>query len=483
MANPWEKYQTQPEQKQAEPAKPWEKFAKPAGKQEETEDQFQKRLAKSMEESQALQKQIVDPATRAGLKNLIGNSPTLQAEYLRKKGFKDVEIKGDRVFARDPETGEKGVIDPAGFDLQDVTDVAGDVIQGVAETIGSMFAPVLGAAGAAAGAETGRQVAAQQLGFREDFDPEEVVLQAGMAAAIPAVARGARGLMRAGQKAAGKMATVGKPQAQKTINRLGDTERFRQIGQEAKDLGLTNLFRGKEGALKKVAEATDKLGKSLESQYKKLDDAVITRYKPQEFIETLGKSVSEALDDTAASKPVIRELNRMAAAKKSGLAPTDLWDIAKKLDDKAGTFRRSTDAASGTKADALNTAASTIREQLRTLARSKGMDKIIKDSDKFNKLSILRRGFTEKVASELGGREPAKKVIYDAIGDILHKGQSGVGSLAAPVAKAVPEKAVPLTAPLGTAIGERLRQQGEKKKPAKPTPSSVSGRLRMLDEK
>ena len=124
------------------------------------------------------------------IKNLISENTDLQQKYLQKKGFQ-TRLVGDRVEVRQPGQERFSVIDPEGFDLFDVTDVAGDIAEAIAtaaasgaKAIGLVGAPAtaggsllagsaLGGA-ATGGFETARQGVGIAAGLREEFDPGTV---------------------------------------------------------------------------------------------------------------------------------------------------------------------------------------------------------------------------------------------------------------------------------------------------------------------
>lgn len=154
-----------------------------------------------------IQEQGVSKLTRFGLKNLIGEEPKLQVEYLKKKGFDSKIIDGQVVVKKPGETQYK-VVDPSGIDPQDFTDLFGDAVETIADTIGTgakflglIGAPATGggslvaglATGAAisGGAETARQGLAKATGFREEFDKGRIGEKAALGLVVPLALRGA----------------------------------------------------------------------------------------------------------------------------------------------------------------------------------------------------------------------------------------------------------------------------------------------------
>lgn len=108
-----------------------------------------------------------------------GNDPKSTVKYLQKE-HPELEIKTGKdgeVLARAKGETSYRVLDPSGLDLQDVTDVAGDVVQGGLSSLAALGGGLAGnlpgavAAGAAsnAGLEAMRQKIGQALGINDDF--------------------------------------------------------------------------------------------------------------------------------------------------------------------------------------------------------------------------------------------------------------------------------------------------------------------------
>jgi len=121
--------------------------------------------------------QAVTVPERMAIQNIIHDRPDLQEKYLKEKGYETQRDVHGRVWAR--KLGQDwGVVDPAGFDIQDVTDVLGETIEMVAGGLGTAAAGPLGmaAAGTAAGAgvEAARQGLGVALGMRPEVEPEKI---------------------------------------------------------------------------------------------------------------------------------------------------------------------------------------------------------------------------------------------------------------------------------------------------------------------
>jgi hypothetical protein len=164
-----------------------------------------------------VQEQGVSALDRFGLKNLVGENKELQVEYLKRKGLQ-ARVQNDQVLVKKPGEARFRVVDPEGFDLFDVTDVAAEVVDAIATGFGFAGGAALGAptgpgavaAGAAgaglagAGVEAGRQFLGEQLGFRPEVDPSQIATSGLISAAVPAgLSAAGAGLRAAGRAAKG----------------------------------------------------------------------------------------------------------------------------------------------------------------------------------------------------------------------------------------------------------------------------------------
>ncbi len=187
-----------------DPFAKWRKQPDPAPEAEVKTDPFSKWRKKSEPEATpepekelpVVQEQAVSGLTRAGLKNLIDESPELQLQYLERKGW-DARERGGQIQVKRPGDKEWRVVDPKGFDLQDVTDHIADVLQGAAMVAGISTGGILGGAGAGTLSEAARQGVGKLAGFREEMDTGAI----GVAGALGAAGGASRGAVAAGQKA------------------------------------------------------------------------------------------------------------------------------------------------------------------------------------------------------------------------------------------------------------------------------------------
>lgn len=133
---------------------------------------------------------------RALVKNLA--SPQGGLKYLQEK-YPNLEVKefGGRVLMKGANEDQYSVLDPEGFDLQDITDVGVDVAQGIIEGgataagalagggLASIPAAIAAGGAAGAGTEALKQKIAQELGLREDISGTDVAISGAFGAASP----------------------------------------------------------------------------------------------------------------------------------------------------------------------------------------------------------------------------------------------------------------------------------------------------------
>jgi hypothetical protein len=157
--------------------------------------------------------------------------PEAGFNYLQKQ-YPGLNLKKDEkgdILAKRPEEAAWKKLDPSGFDLQDITDVAWDVPVGIVEGAATAAGGLLGGAaglpaggvgavpgallgGAAAGAATGagletaRQGIGKMIGVADEFDPSQIGTSAAFGAASPLLF-GTGGVAKAGVKTLGKELT------------------------------------------------------------------------------------------------------------------------------------------------------------------------------------------------------------------------------------------------------------------------------------
>lgn len=187
--------------------------------------------------------------TRLLLKNFAQN-PEAAQKYLAQKGF-ETAIINDQVVVKKPGENKFKVIDPQGFDLQDITDIGYDVGAGVASGAAAAGAGVAGgipsmgvgavpAAMAAGGAtsaslEALRQKLGQWAGIPQEVSGKDVAISGAIGAAAP-------GLFGTGAKAANILAKEGLSEAEK------------QALIQAQKGGIQRGYQAVKNALPKVGE-------------------------------------------------------------------------------------------------------------------------------------------------------------------------------------------------------------------------------------
>lgn len=145
----------------------------------------------------------LDFGERFALKNLSDNTDD-QARFLKKKygDRMDVGLKNGQIVLRNKGEADWRVLDPEGFDLNDISDIAGDTasgfLSGLASTasglaagaatggVGAIPAAALAGGASSAGIETIKQWLAQKYGVKtDDLDGGDIALQGAFGVASP----------------------------------------------------------------------------------------------------------------------------------------------------------------------------------------------------------------------------------------------------------------------------------------------------------
>lgn len=247
------------------------------------------------------------PDVGVGSRQLVmfaGGDPAVGARYLRAKGLQVEERGGFNYSIKRPEEAEWRVLDPEGFDLQDILDVSGDVLSlggmiggGVAGAPG-VVTGAAGAAGGAAGAQGVRSAIGQLGGLTPTS--EEVVGDIGEEAVMGAGAElGGRVVGKIAGKVAGKLRKapeppppVGKPGVGPTgmreaIERLGPEERFTAEFSEKVPKGVSTELVTKTGEFQKLPPKSDAIYAWAKEQAEEVAGKGAWK----------GKSVRETTDD------------------------------------------------------------------------------------------------------------------------------------------------------------------------------------------
>lgn len=225
-------------------------------------------------ESPVIQEQHPDIGfgTRALVKNL-SQSEDVTRKYLEGKGFQTNIIDGQLVVKKPGEAKYK-VLDPSGFDLQDITDVGYDIGSGVATGAATAGGAALGAGAAGVGAIPGamaaggassaglealRQKLGAWMGLPQEVSGTDVAVSGAVGAVAPKVlgVNGAKGLVQEGYEA-----------TKSALPKVG--QYFSNVPAKATEIYAKNPkaieMMKPEGATSELANATyDKLKSSLQA--------------------------------------------------------------------------------------------------------------------------------------------------------------------------------------------------------------------------
>lgn len=280
----------------------------------------------------AMQEGGAAPVDRAVVKNLIDQEPDLQEEYLKRKGYK-VKRVDDKFFVRREGESRYAPVDPEGFDLWDVTDVAGDVVEGLvsavttgAKALGLVGAPVSGGAtipaamalgAASSGAlETAKQTAGIAVGAREQLNPSLIAQKSIIGGTIPGAMYAAGKVMQGGSKLLGSV--LSKAQGGKKVTAEAIEAAGEQLGAKATP-GMLLESRLPQRMEASLASQTGTIGgfgirKTIESNKKAVQNAaddIVSQASKMSNVEVgdkLAKQLSEGLE--AKLKPAIDTYER-----------------------------------------------------------------------------------------------------------------------------------------------------------------------------
>lgn len=182
-------------------------------------------------------------ADRAIVKNF-SQSPEVSAQYLRQQNpDKDIQVHNGQLLVKDKGATEYNVVDPEGFDLEDITDVAYDVGSGIAEAVAFPFTGSLGSGAIGAGSETLRQGIGNLAGLENDAaqTAQDAALVGGVSATIPAVGKflkpAIKGVANSGKGLVSKLTQATKGDVDTFVNRGDELD-----GILRSDTGFTDSF-------------------------------------------------------------------------------------------------------------------------------------------------------------------------------------------------------------------------------------------------
>lgn len=231
---------------------------------------------------------------RATVKNL-AQSPKKAVDYLRKQHkHLDIDLKNDQIVAKGKDEKDWRVLDPEGFDWQDLTDIGADVAtafgSGAATAAGGLAGAALGPAGAIGGAsaagaassgalEALRQKLGAAAGIEQDVSTSDIKTSAMFGAAAPLLF-GSGGTLA---KAATKGGRIGQALTGETAGRKL-AEMSGALGKAVAKYGREGVEAAQGSAARNVVKKAGLKGMSALSQV------------PEDILEAVGKSARQADD-------------------------------------------------------------------------------------------------------------------------------------------------------------------------------------------
>jgi hypothetical protein len=268
-------------------------------------DELERKVAGTQEGPQIIDEQHpnITFMDRALIKNF-ANKPEVGARYLQQK-YPNMEVKqtpDGQTIVRTHGEKEYRVLDPEGFDLQDVTDIGWDIGSGAATgaattagaTAGSVAGPVGSVAGgaaiggaASAGAEALRQKLGQYFGLPQDVDTTDVKVAGGIGAALPV----AGGLVK-GAWSGVKSSAPWLAEKLTGINRnvVRDLPEYLNALKDAEKTGITDVVGDTHNSIRTgFAEARRRIGSELEAAINAAGEKVDVSKAEKPFIDLLEK--------------------------------------------------------------------------------------------------------------------------------------------------------------------------------------------------
>lgn len=273
-------------------------------------------------------------------------SPEAQVQYLKEKLPKfEFQLKDGEVFAR-PIGGNYNykALDPKGFDVQDISDVAYDIgaggLQAGATALGALGGPVVAAlssAASGAGLEGLRQKLGEQLGIKDNVSPKEIAMQGAMGLAAPAAEK----LIAPVAKMAGKGVEAVGDYIYKNAPAI---RKANELAKEYSKIPVSDVLQkyGISGRAKKISDKADKLidilTKKRDSILKEATDAGV-KTESNEATKR-GMNFLMEIDDPkvfGASESVDNLIGDLAKFEKTtaGSSPKQMTESAKRLYKKA----------------------------------------------------------------------------------------------------------------------------------------------------
>lgn len=311
----------------------------------------------------AVQKQGVSGFERFAIKNLISENTDLQQNYLRKKGY-ETRVVGDSVEVRRPGDQRFSVIDPEGFDVWDVTDIAGDAFEAIATGFAT-GAKALGVVGAAptggtallagsalgglatGGFETARQGLGIATGLRDQMDPGRVAQATAIGATVPGVIKAGGALFKGAGEGVRKLARVSPKADAEAIKKAAEEIGAKATPGQLIDSALaekleSSLYqsRGKIGGL----GLRSQIDKNIEAAQKTAEHIVKDAGRKTSFEvgqEVEQKLVSELANKLKPAEAIYQKYEAQFARK---AYKPDLSSVKNTIDDMKVDFKLNDDA-------------------------------------------------------------------------------------------------------------------------------------------
>jgi hypothetical protein len=206
-------------------------------------------------------------ADRAIVKNF-AQSPDKGAKYIKQQNPNlETRVYDGRVLVKDRNATKWNVLDPEGFDIEDISDIGYDVASGVAQAVALPTTGILGSAAAGAGAEALRQSLGAAAGIDQDLGEAagDVALAGTLGGLIPAAGKAITPAAKkiaglASQKAPAALSKIGR-QSKEEIQTLQDNlGNLKMIEKEGVTPYVENI-RGQ--AVEAVEDVTRKAGEDI----------------------------------------------------------------------------------------------------------------------------------------------------------------------------------------------------------------------------
>lgn len=205
---------------------------------------------------------------RAAVKNL-GTDPQQSINFLRQKNpGMEFDLEGNQIIARKPGEAEWRVLDPSGFDIQDISDVGYDIaaggLTGAATVAGGLAGGLPGAVGAGAASSGALETLRQGIGKWADVNQEFEPMSIGIATAAGGVAPA---LLGSGATTAQIAKAAMKEAASKEITEQAATAALKESQRGLLSRAAPNVWEGLSGVpARTYAAMRERIPKILEAR-------------------------------------------------------------------------------------------------------------------------------------------------------------------------------------------------------------------------